>query len=46
MKLTPMQAIRKKCLDCCCGSRAEVKRCPCVDCPLYYFRNGHKTSEK
>lgn len=28
-KLTPMKAIRKKCLDCCCGQRLEVKLCTC-----------------
>lgn len=26
--LTPMKAIRAKCLDCCCGSSVEVKLCP------------------
>lgn len=40
--LTPMKAIRAKCLDCCCGSSEEVKQCPCTDCPLYDFRFGHK----
>lgn len=27
-KLTPMKAIRKKCLECSCGSFNEVKLCP------------------
>ena len=26
--LTPMKAIRAKCLDCCAGSQAEVRLCP------------------
>lgn len=38
--MTPMKAIRAKCLDCCCGSAHEVKLCPCQDCPLWPFRFG------
>lgn len=38
--MTPMKAIRLKCLDCCCGSANEVKLCTCADCPLYDFRLG------
>lgn len=38
--MTPMRAIRLRCLDCCCGSAVEVKRCPCPDCPLYQYRLG------
>ena len=39
--MTQGQAIRAKCLDCCCGSAKEVKLCPMEDCPLYLFRLGH-----
>lgn len=42
MKLTPMKAIRKKCLDCCCGSSNEVKQCACIKCPLWIYRSGHR----
>lgn len=38
--MTPMKAIRLKCLDCCCGSANEVKLCTCADCPLFPFRMG------
>lgn len=38
--MTPMQAIRAKCLECSCGSAKEVKLCPVVRCPLYDFRFG------
>ncbi len=38
--LTPMKAIRAKCLDCCCGSAHEVKLCTCQDCTLYPYRFG------
>lgn len=36
----PLKAIRKKCLDCCCGSVHEVDLCVCTDCSLYPFRHG------
>lgn len=39
-KLTPIKAIRAKCLDCCCGSAHEVKLCPIEDCSLYPYRLG------
>jgi hypothetical protein len=39
-KLSPLKAIRLKCLDCSCGSSKEVKECPCDDCSLYVFRFG------
>ena len=41
-KLTPMRAIRAKCMDCSGGSFHEVRECPCVECPLYSFRSGHR----
>ena len=44
-KLTPMKAIRARCLDCCCGSSNEVKECTAVNCPLWGFRLGHKPLE-
>ena len=46
--LTPIKAIRAKCLDCCGGQRQEVKLCPCTDCSLHPYRMGHrpKTTDK
>lgn len=38
--LTPIKAIRAKCLDCCCGSMKEVELCPCPGCSLRPFRFG------
>lgn len=38
--MTPVKAIRAKCLDCCCWQQKEVKLCPITDCPLYPFRMG------
>lgn len=37
---TPLKAIRANCIDCCGGSRHEVKLCPATNCPLYPFRFG------
>lgn len=42
MKLTPMKAIRAKCLDCCCGQFIEVRECTAKKCPLYPYRMGKR----
>ena len=39
--LTPLRAIRAKCLDCMGGNAAEVRHCPSEGCPLYHLRMGH-----
>lgn len=44
--MTPVRAIRAKCLDCCCGQMQEVRLCPCSDCPLYPFRMGKNPNRK
>ena len=36
----PLKAIRDKCLDCCCGNAAEVRKCVAFDCGLWPFRMG------
>lgn len=41
---TPMRAIRLKCLDCCCGSFAEVRQCTATKCPLHPYRYGKRPS--
>ena len=43
--MTPMKAIRAKCLDCCCGQAKEVRSCPCENCPLFPYRMGHRPKE-
>ncbi len=45
-KLTPMKAIRKKCLDCCCGQMKEVRLCTVQKCALYEYRNGHRPKDE
>lgn len=44
--MTPMKAIRAKCLDCCSGSANEVRLCTCTDCALYDFRLGKNPNIK
>ncbi|NAZ37189.1 hypothetical protein [Rubellimicrobium sp. CFH 75288] len=38
--LVGLAAIRAKCLDCCGGNAAEVRKCVCVACPLWPLRMG------
>jgi hypothetical protein len=40
--LTPLKAVRAKCLDCCCGQRKEVRQCQILDCPLWHYRMGRR----
>lgn len=40
--LTPLRAIRAKCVDCCCGSVVEVRRCTITTCALWPYRMGHR----
>jgi hypothetical protein len=44
-EITPMKAIRLKCLDCSCGQLSEVKECSIKNCALYPFRMGYKLDE-
>ena len=36
--ITPLKAIRKNCIDCSGGSKAEARRCIEVECPCWPFR--------
>jgi hypothetical protein len=44
--MTPLQAIRKHCLDCSGGSYSEVKLCVINDCRLYPYRMGHNPARQ
>lgn len=44
--MTPMKAIRQKCLECSCGSSTKVKECKVTKCPLYEFRLGKNPNRK
>lgn len=37
----PLAAIRAKCLDCCQGSKGEVRKCVVFGCPVWPMRMGH-----
>ncbi len=39
-RVSPLRALRLKCLDCCNGSTREVRLCTAVDCPSWPFRMG------
>ena len=39
-RLTPLKAIRARCIDCSTGELKEVRECPSEDCPLYPLRMG------
>ena len=41
-RLTPMKAIRAKCIDCSGGNMAEVRKCEIDDCSLFIYRMGHR----
>jgi hypothetical protein len=36
----PLKALRARCLDCCCGSASEVRKCLSIGCPSWPFRMG------
>jgi helix-turn-helix protein len=38
--MSPLQALRARCLDCCGHQEREVAHCPAVDCPAWPFRMG------
>ncbi len=40
--LTPIKAIRAKCIDCSCGSLREVRECHMKDCTLWPYRMGKR----
>ena len=43
-RVSPLRAIRARCLDCCGFQEGEVRRCPSKDCPLWKFRFGKNTT--
>ena len=45
-KLTPMSAIRAKCMECSNFQFSEINRCPVADCALWVYRLGSKPDQK
>jgi hypothetical protein len=41
-RVSPLRALRLKCLDCCNDSAQEVRLCTAVDCPSWPYRMGRK----
>lgn len=39
------KAIRLKCIDCCGGNTAEVRKCPATHCPLWRYRMGKEIKD-
>lgn len=39
------RAIRMKCLECCGGNSAEVRRCEISDCTLWPWRSGRRPAQ-
>jgi hypothetical protein len=39
--MTPLRAIRLKCVDCSAGEVKRVRECPITSCALWPFRLGH-----
>jgi hypothetical protein len=39
-RMSPLRALRLKCLDCCNGSAQEVRLCTALDCTSWPFRMG------
>jgi hypothetical protein len=40
VRMSPLKALRARCLDCCAGSAHEVRLCTAAACPLWPFRMG------
>lgn len=44
--MTPMKAIRAKCIDCCGGNIYEPRLCTAKNCPLHPYRLGKRPKTK
>ena len=44
--LTPMSAIRAKCMECSNFQWSEIKECPIIDCALWIYRLGKKPDQQ
>ena len=45
-RVSRSKAIRLKCIDCCCGNMAEVRKCPADSCPLWRYRMGKEIKDE
>lgn len=44
-RISRSKAIRLKCLDCCAGQSAEVRKCDLTKCPLWRYRMGKEEND-
>lgn len=44
--LTPIKAIRQKCLDCTCFQPKEIRTCGIKACSLWSYRMGHRPKKE
>lgn len=44
-RVSRSKAIRLKCIDCCGGNMAEVRKCPAENCPLWRYRMGKEIKD-
>lgn len=45
-RISRSKAIRMKCVDCCGGNMAEVRKCPATHCPLWRYRMGKEENDE
>lgn len=46
MKLSPLKAIKKYCLECSGYEKKQVRECVIKDCVLYEYRSGKNPNRK
>ncbi len=44
-RLTPIKAIRAKCMDCTCHQPKEIRECRIITCPLWPYRMGKRPNQ-
>ena len=44
--LTPIKAIRAKCLDCTCNQPKQIRECTITTCALWPYRMGKRPKQE
>lgn len=39
-RMSPMEVIRARCIDCCAGQQSEVRKCTAISCVSWPYRMG------
>ena len=45
-RINRSKAIRLKCIDCCAGQQAEVRKCDLTKYPLWRYRMGKEENDE